>query len=84
MQIQAVYPTHEHEQAARAVVDFFAASHAMKLLSATLDGIVIARPEPSEGQPQHLCLDAGYDYPAKREEAENHHYLPHIRSRGQE
>ncbi len=58
--------------------------HDMKLLSATLDGIVIVRPEPSEGQPQHLCLDAGYDYPANREEAENHHYVPHIRSRGQE
>jgi putative transposase len=58
--------------------------HDMKLLSATLDGIVIIRPEPSEEQPQHLCLDAGYDYPANREEAENHHYVSHIRSRGQE
>jgi putative transposase len=58
--------------------------HDMKLLCATLAGIVIARPEPTQAQPQHLCLDAGYDYPANREEAEMHHYLPHIRDRGQE
>lgn len=58
--------------------------HDMKLLCATLDGIVIARPAPTQAQPQHLCLDAGYDYPLNREEVENHHYLPHIRSRGQE
>jgi len=58
--------------------------HDMKLLCATLDGIVIARPEPSQEQPQHLCLDAGYDYPACREQIETHTYLPHIRSRGQE
>jgi putative transposase len=29
-------------------------------------------------------LDAGYDYPINREEAETHHYVPHIRGRGQE
>lgn len=58
--------------------------HDMKLLSTTLDGMVLPRPEPSEEHPQHLCLDAGYDYPATREEVENHHYVPHIRSRGQE
>jgi putative transposase len=56
----------------------------MKLLCATLDGLVIARPDPTEAQPQHLCLDAGYDYPANREEAEKHQSIPHIRSRGQE
>lgn len=56
----------------------------MKLLVATLEGIVVARPEPSEGRQHPLCLDAEYDYPVIREEAENHHYLPHIRSREQE
>ena len=35
--------------------------HDVKLLCATLDGIVIARSEPTEERPQHLCLDAGYD-----------------------
>jgi transposase len=35
--------------------------HDVKLLCATLDGIVVARPVPSQEQPQHLCLDAAYD-----------------------
>ena len=33
--------------------------HEMKLLCATLDGIVFARPQPTPEHPQHLCLDAG-------------------------
>ncbi len=33
--------------------------HDSKLLAATLDGIVVLRPEPEEGE-QHLCLDKGY------------------------
>ena len=36
--------------------------HDVKLLSATLDGLVISRPEPTEEQPQHLCLDACAGY----------------------
>src|SRR2546421_10897846 len=35
--------------------------HDVKLLCATLDGIVVTRPAPSEEQPQHLCLEAAYD-----------------------
>jgi len=35
--------------------------HDCKLLCATLDGLVIARPAPTQEHPQHLCLDAGYD-----------------------
>jgi putative transposase len=58
--------------------------HDMKLLCATLDGIVVARPEPTLEQPQHLCLDAGYDYPVNREQVEARQYQPHIRGRGQE
>jgi putative transposase len=58
--------------------------HDVRLLCATLDGIVIMRPEPTEEHPQHLCLDAGYDGAPARQEVESRHYLPHIRSRGQE
>jgi len=58
--------------------------HDMKLLAATLDGIVVARPEPSAEAPQHLCLDAGYDYAAVRDEAADRAYTAHIRSRGEE
>lgn len=49
-----------------------------------MTGIVIARPEPDEEQPQHLCLDAGYDSPICLQIVQEHHYVPHLRSRGQE
>ena len=32
-----------------------------KLLAATLDAVVVERPEPEPDWPQHLCLDKGYD-----------------------
>jgi hypothetical protein len=38
-----------------------------KLLEATLDAIVVGRPEPTEQAPQHLCLDKGYDKQPARE-----------------
>jgi hypothetical protein len=41
--------------------------HAMKLVEATLEAIMIKRPEPTATQPQHLCLDKGYDDAAVRE-----------------
>jgi putative transposase len=58
--------------------------HDSKLLYATLDDIVIVRPEPSEEHPQYLCLDAGYDYPLTRVLVRARGYLDHIRSRGDE
>lgn len=58
--------------------------HDVKLLCATVDGIVIARPEPTQEHPQHLGLDAAYDSAQAREAVEKRHYLPHIRSRGEE
>jgi putative transposase len=58
--------------------------HDMKLLNATLQGMVVARPAPTADAPQQLCLDAGSDYPASWHIVEDHRYLPHIRSRGQE
>jgi putative transposase len=56
----------------------------MKLLAATLDGVVIARPASTEGAPQHLCLDKGYDYDCVRTEVAARGYTAHIRSRGEE
>src|SRR2546421_283276 len=35
-----------------------------KLAEATLDGVVVPRPRPRPGRPQHLCRDKGFDYPA--------------------
>jgi hypothetical protein len=51
----------------------------MKLVEATLDHIMIERPEPSEEHPQHLCLDAGYDDDQIFEAARDRHSVPHIR-----
>jgi putative transposase len=58
--------------------------HDSKLLVATLDGLVVARPAPAEGeesdsQQQHLCLEAAYDSESLREELETRGYVPHIR-----
>jgi putative transposase len=58
--------------------------HDMKLVAATLDGIVVARPEPTEEEEQHLCLDAGYDYDAVRTQTMAHGYTAHIRGRDAE
>src|SRR5215213_10908752 len=32
-----------------------------KLLAATIEAVVVERPEPEPGYPQHLCSDKGYD-----------------------
>ncbi len=58
--------------------------HDSKLLVATLDGLVVARPAPEEkegadySEQQHLCLDAAYDSEEVREELEARSYEPHI------
>ena len=58
--------------------------HDMRLVAATLDGIVVARPAPTDDEPQHLRLDKGYDYGSVREELAARGYTAHIRSRGEE
>ena len=58
--------------------------HDVRLLSATLDGLVISRPEPTQEQPQHLCLDAAYDSTPVYKDLLARHYQPHVRSRGEE
>ncbi len=67
-----------------AVVVAGANRHDMKLLAETLDAVVVERPEPTEEVPQQVCLDKGYDYDECRQVAEQHEYIPHIRSRGEE
>jgi putative transposase len=56
----------------------------MKLIEATLEAIMIKRPEPTATQPQHLCLDKGYDDEAVRETLEAWGYTAHMRHRGEE
>ena len=58
--------------------------HDAKLLEATLDAIVVERPQPTEEEPQHLCLDKGYENPSGRGAAAGHGYREHIRRIGEE
>lgn len=57
--------------------------HDCKLLEATLDAIVMERPNPQNVE-QHLCLDKGYDNPTGRDAANKHNYITHIRRIGEE
>jgi len=58
--------------------------HDTKLLEATLEAIVVERPEPTEDSPQNLSLDKAYDNPTGRQAAIDHNYEPHIRRIGEE
>jgi putative transposase len=58
--------------------------HDTKLLAATLEAIVVQRPQPTVEQPQHLCLDKGYDNPTGYETIAAYQYTPHIRRIGEE
>lgn len=55
-----------------------------QLLKATLEAIVVARPKPTEQQPQHLCLDKGYDNAPAEAVVTDAGYVPHIRRIGEE
>jgi len=55
-----------------------------KLLALTLDAIVVERPKPTEQEPQHLCLDKGYDNPTGEAAAAQFGYTAHIRRIGEE
>lgn len=58
--------------------------HDMKLVRATLEGMVVERPKPSEEQLQGLCLDKGYDYAEVRAILAEFGFTAHIGSRGEE
>lgn len=58
--------------------------HDATLLKATLEAVVIERPEPSAAAPQHLCLDKGYDNRTGENAALEAGYVPHIRRIGEE
>jgi putative transposase len=56
----------------------------MKLVRATLESIVVDRPEPTPDTPQGMCLDKGYDYDEVRATLEEFGFTAHIRARGEE
>ena len=49
-------------------------------VEATIEAIVVERPEPTEEHPQNLSLDGGYQNPTGREAATEAKYIPHIHS----
>jgi putative transposase len=58
--------------------------HDMKLVTQTIESIVIERPTPTEEEPQGMCLDKGYDYDEVRETLKEFGFTAHIRTRGEE
>ena len=56
----------------------------MSLLASTLEAVVVERPQPSEAEPQHLCLDKAHDNRTGYAVAEQLGYTPHIRRIGKE
>lgn len=56
----------------------------MKLVRATLERIIVDRPEPTEDAPQNMCLDKGYDFDEVRALLAEFGFTAHIRSRGEE
>ena len=58
--------------------------HDTKLLNATIESIVVDRPEATARSPQHLCLDKGYDNPTGHRTVKQQNYTPHIRRIGEE
>jgi putative transposase len=62
-----------------AVVIACANVHDTKLLEPTIEAFVVDRPPPMSDDPQHLCLDKGYDNPTGHRTVENQKYVSHIR-----
>ena len=49
-----------------------------QLLDATIEAIVLERPEPEPDFEQHLCLDKGFDNDTGWGACIDHDYVPHI------
>jgi transposase len=58
-------------------------THDVKLLAATLDGVIIDRPR-EDSTMKNLCLDAGYVGEQAKQDILERNYVPHIRPRGEE
>ena len=55
-----------------------------KLMSETLEAIPIARPQPYDDDPQHLCLHKSYDYQEPGDLAQAVGFTLHLRTRCEE
>ena len=67
-----------------AVVVAGANRHDSKLLSDTLEAVIVERPAPTQEAPQHLCLDKAYDTSACEQTVDEKGYVGHIRRIGEE
>lgn len=57
--------------------------HDTTRLAATLEAVVVERPQPTEARAQHLCLDKGDDHPTGHQTVAAYQYIPHIRRIGE-
>lgn len=55
----------------------------LQLLDATVEALIVPRPTPTADQPQHLCLDKGYDAIAGDEVVTKYGYIGHIHRKGE-
>jgi putative transposase len=58
--------------------------HEMKLARKTIESLVVERPEPTEEQPQGMCLDKGDASREIRDLLTEFGFTAHLRSRGEE
>ncbi len=58
--------------------------HDVKLALPTLDSIPVHRPQPRPWHRQHMCADKAYHSEDFRRTLTRRHYVPHIKSRGEE
>jgi transposase len=58
--------------------------HDSRLVSSTLETLIIERQDSTEEDPQNLCLDKGYSYKRVEKETRAHNYQPHIKRIGEE
>jgi transposase len=61
-----------------------ASRHDKKAAEAASEGTPVERPEPTEGEPQGMCLGEGYDCDDTREPVREFGFAAHIRARGEE
>ena len=55
-----------------------------KMARETIESIVIERPEPTEEEPEGMCLDKGHDYAEIHLLVTEFGFTAHIRARGEE
>ena len=55
-----------------------------RMAKETITSIPIKRPKPTKKKRQGMCMDKGYDFDEVRMLLQRFHFVPHIRSRGEE